>query len=499
MEVLKKIWKLADRDADNKLTGKEFCVAFHLIVCVGKQGLEVPPVLPPSFQAFLDNAPDAPTFMPQSGTSPSHQGEGNGEGSGKRTPSSQISPSQGGRMSPKNIPGKANTIPLGGSRSSLGKATPSPGVSSKDVEAVKTAVEGVTEASKEVSGVREGASSTSMSIYDSFKDLVHKLSSEKETLVTEIQDTKKDITDSATQLQTLNEEIKELYTKCSCLRSELNAALSEKSSNNEELAKSQGERRHLLKQIETIRDQMNHTQASINTITPRVGREEGALGEQTAERQALTEQATSLSKAAEEGKKEIAHLRKLLLDMTNDKLKLAGVFDGLQRRLTSLQQSKTAESGYVEEAKARVSSLERETESLTAEKREVTQQLAVTKEEISALAAKCEELLLQKEAALEARDEASQSLRGAQREVESHKIILQQGDADRQALEARIRILEEERVSHRSAAEQGDASRQALESKIRALEEGKHQMDTQVACLSSVDDAAIAQPYVCLY
>ena len=62
VEVLKKIWKLADHDQDNRLTAKEFCVAFHLIVCVGKQGFAVPHTLPTSFQAFLDNAPEDPTI-----------------------------------------------------------------------------------------------------------------------------------------------------------------------------------------------------------------------------------------------------------------------------------------------------------------------------------------------------------------------------------------------------------------------------------------------------
>ena len=63
VDVLKKIWKLADNDADNRLTSKEFCIAFHLIVCVGKQGFELPPILPPILRSFLENAPESPGVM----------------------------------------------------------------------------------------------------------------------------------------------------------------------------------------------------------------------------------------------------------------------------------------------------------------------------------------------------------------------------------------------------------------------------------------------------
>lgn len=33
--VLSAIWDIADDDKDTRLSAKEFCVAFHIIVCVG--------------------------------------------------------------------------------------------------------------------------------------------------------------------------------------------------------------------------------------------------------------------------------------------------------------------------------------------------------------------------------------------------------------------------------------------------------------------------------
>ena len=53
IDVLKQIWLLADKDTDGSLTSKEFCVAWHLIVCVSKKGLPLPKYLPDSVRAAL--------------------------------------------------------------------------------------------------------------------------------------------------------------------------------------------------------------------------------------------------------------------------------------------------------------------------------------------------------------------------------------------------------------------------------------------------------------
>ena len=71
VDVLKKIWVLSDQDKDNRLTSKEFCVAFHLIVCVGKHSFQVPEVLPQELLTFLLNAPLEPSSVgsPESNSS----------------------------------------------------------------------------------------------------------------------------------------------------------------------------------------------------------------------------------------------------------------------------------------------------------------------------------------------------------------------------------------------------------------------------------------------
>jgi hypothetical protein len=53
VHVLRSVWSLADDDKDSRLTKDEFAVAFHLILCIGKKGLPLPPGLPAPLRAFL--------------------------------------------------------------------------------------------------------------------------------------------------------------------------------------------------------------------------------------------------------------------------------------------------------------------------------------------------------------------------------------------------------------------------------------------------------------
>ena len=57
LAALRAIWTMVDADpVDNRLDALEFALAMHLIVCVTKKGLPVPPggPLPPSLRAIQD-------------------------------------------------------------------------------------------------------------------------------------------------------------------------------------------------------------------------------------------------------------------------------------------------------------------------------------------------------------------------------------------------------------------------------------------------------------
>ncbi|KAG1710678.1 hypothetical protein DVH05_013403 [Phytophthora capsici] len=76
--VLRDIWTMADVTQDSKLSVQEFYVAMHLIVCISKRGLPMPPTLPRELgeTAFGTSggvsAPDA--FGSQTSGPPSHSG-----------------------------------------------------------------------------------------------------------------------------------------------------------------------------------------------------------------------------------------------------------------------------------------------------------------------------------------------------------------------------------------------------------------------------------------
>lgn len=60
---LERIWAMADEDRDRRLSSKEFCVAFHIIVGVTKRGQPMPDCLPPALHNFLQFAPPLPPNM----------------------------------------------------------------------------------------------------------------------------------------------------------------------------------------------------------------------------------------------------------------------------------------------------------------------------------------------------------------------------------------------------------------------------------------------------
>ncbi len=64
-DILGSIWQFSDYDKDGKLTPREFCVAFHLIVCISKKGYSLPIELPKSLKLFLENGIVLPSVSPK--------------------------------------------------------------------------------------------------------------------------------------------------------------------------------------------------------------------------------------------------------------------------------------------------------------------------------------------------------------------------------------------------------------------------------------------------
>jgi hypothetical protein len=60
-EVLRDIWNMVDNPVDNRLSKLEFAIAMHLIVCISKKNLPMPPMLPTSLKYLKDQEASANT------------------------------------------------------------------------------------------------------------------------------------------------------------------------------------------------------------------------------------------------------------------------------------------------------------------------------------------------------------------------------------------------------------------------------------------------------
>ena len=98
-ESLRAIWGMSDDPIDNKLDSIEFSIAMHLIVCVTKKGLAMPPSLPPSLGAIVRE-----TRVQQQQQQQGMGGMGSGQSVIGAPPSSSAA-TQGGIPSPDKQPG----------------------------------------------------------------------------------------------------------------------------------------------------------------------------------------------------------------------------------------------------------------------------------------------------------------------------------------------------------------------------------------------------------
>jgi len=81
---LAQIWNMVDHPVDNRLDKLEFAMAMHLIVCVSKKNLPLPPALPLSLKQLKAQKPPSPGMPPpqqQNGGAPPIQRVGTSDGS----------------------------------------------------------------------------------------------------------------------------------------------------------------------------------------------------------------------------------------------------------------------------------------------------------------------------------------------------------------------------------------------------------------------------------
>ena len=271
------------------------------------------------------------------------------------------------------------------------------------------------------------------------------LETEKLSLEKQIEDEKGSAEEAAAEVTKIKEEVRELNKTLVAVRDEFTITVQRRRDIEVDLAKVLAERQSLERDILTIRDQMLNTQANIQVITSQVMKEEGMISRTSSEASNLEKQSRKTSSDVEEMEKDISRLKKLLLDFTNDKLKLAGTYDEYQRRLNSLQQAKSKEQEFLSINSRKLTELEsekvtlaKERDSLYAELTSARDDLSGKISELSSFKSSNSELLLKNEemsSSLNTLESTLQTKLEAQKTSHEHETLLLKGQVDKKQAE----------------------------------------------------------------
>lgn len=322
IDALKQIWLLADKDADGKLTPKEFCVAWHLIICVTKKGLPLPRTLPLSLVNFMANAPDVPHALPLS------------------PPLSDTADTSRGMKSPspRSMSGSSAT-----SYSALRNSAPNAKLeeastlSDADGVALQTATDSIKSVvEKSVLGSTTAADSVRKSAI-TVKELLRKLSTEKISLEAKVSEAVQDAAESSKRLETIVDEITELNDECGRLHVELQEALDSKINSQSKLIDAAGERQKLAQKIEDMRLQISQIYAEKNNVSARISSTQVSLA-QNAERGAAYESdKTNLAADISTSQGELALLRSVLANLAGEKSAMDADVSAMRMRLDTTE------------------------------------------------------------------------------------------------------------------------------------------------------------------
>lgn len=355
LDALKQIWLLADKDTDGKLTPKEFCIAWHLIICISKKGLELPKYLPVSMANFLLNAPEIPAAMPAPATALMPT----------QVPFQAVKepePEMARPPVPQSVPAPTHV------NSSNGVSVNNAGLSEADNQALRQATDAiktVAEGSIKANGAAADSLRRSSSMV---KDLVQKLNIEKIALEAKVKDAIQDAEDSARRLEQMNNDINDKRNECDELKQKLQEALDSKISSQSKMITSAEEKHSLLQEIKYLRQQIVEINTEKASIASSISGAAAGLAQAQEAGNALSSQKSAIAADISSAEGEINILRSLLDSLSGDKVELSSDLSGLERKLAATQSdlADALETNKVKEAE--VSALKAEKDKLKQDK-----------------------------------------------------------------------------------------------------------------------------------
>lgn len=363
--TLAAIWSMADQDHDSCLTPKEFCLAFHLIVCVGKKKLPVPATLPPVLLGFYQNAPAVPashasagSHLPPAPAPVVHVAAAVAQSS--PTPARPVS----ARMPAPDLMDLKPTTPsppsaMGGSGANL---------SVDEQLELESSVRGVAEVAKKAVSSQERAVDSTDKAGSTLKYILQKMSAERVALSSSLSLVEDDLAKAQGRLQSAVHEVHQLHG----LVEELTVALAEKRGTLQQTEKQtqsvETERAELLRSIESMRVQLDQSLESNRVLAARVL---AHTAEQSASSAALakdTAHAAHLQQDVAASAAEVAALRLLLGQLSSTHALAVDSSRAMAGQASAVKMDADYLKADAAVAHARVQALEKEQRALHEEK-----------------------------------------------------------------------------------------------------------------------------------
>ena len=436
VDVLRKVWELADADKDSKLNSKEFAVGFHLIVCVRNKKLPLPDGLTPGLLNFLANAPDMPqpqsqaqptgiqtpppgtTTVAPSVTTPARAAAAetlvsvaqqpitrpqtmsiddafsnmdsdlsNDNRSRIRTASNG---SQGDAGIPPALTPTTATTPMAsssaaaaaavgaavGASSPMPMSTSMPLVGQGQVNEINDGVNSVLDSSKRAMAVQRVASETTEKAIASLKTLSVKLGTEKVSMSASLNGAEQDVQEMERRLADVLQDVASMSQQNESLRSQLKEITSKQTGTEQSLFTAKEQHKTLTKENEGLQASIAAAERDVISFSMKLGESTEALDNANANAAASHIEANKVAGEISALQSEIASLRSINTILMTRKNGVTEELEGLRQRATAAETAVATAQEIAKEMESKVNNLTKEKENLQQEKSKVIEELA---------------------------------------------------------------------------------------------------------------------------
>eukprot|EP00981_Chlorochromonas_danica_P004233 scaffold857_cov152-Ochromonas_danica.AAC.16 len=397
---LERIWTMADADKDLRLSSKEFCVAFHLIVGITKRGQAVPEALPQSLHQFLLLAPPIPpvdaTVVAGDSAQPSPASSGKvAPPASVPVPAPLVSPSIPAAQPIAVAPNGATAVAsvatkklstsdkisaefdIPASHPVTTSAPVSGAVQSSSVkeDEIIDAIDGVRSVARKAVVAHEHAVETVDKAFASLIGLRQRLATEKISLEATVANAVAANNETAGKLERVLAEVAKLQEELQELRNKFASTSANQGENQERLAKVVAEKTSLLREINELVERSNHSNNANADYSNKIVEATASFAQIQQQVQTSSAKQASLASQCEAIAKENESLKQLVAKVRANLSASNQQSSALDAKLKSLQARSLEEQRVFEQTKQKVAELELKLAALQREKQNSLLQL----------------------------------------------------------------------------------------------------------------------------